>query len=105
MIGDKIWKTALDRYAKQSLTIEAVALIKAVYDFAPEILAKHAHISQKKITDYLNESKDGDARFKTQGAVVGGYLVELLAKEMGIKINGRLGALKNKVQNEIKEAA
>lgn len=104
-IGDSIWQKSLDRYAKMGITIEAVSLIKAVYDFAPEVLAKHAHISHKKITDYLNESKDGDVQCKTQGTVVGGYLVELLAAEMGIKINGRLSALKNKVMNDIKEAA
>lgn len=100
-IGDKIWRLALDRYIKESLTIEAVALIRAVYDFAPEILAKYAHISQKRIKDYGAESALGDDKFKMQGAVVGGFLVELLAKEMGIKTNGRLTALKNKVQREI----
>lgn len=100
-IGDRIWQRALDRYAKQKLTIEAVSMIKALYDFAPDVLAKHAHISNRKITDYLYESKEGDDKFKTQGAVIGGYLTELLAEEMGVKINGRLSALKNKVENRI----
>lgn len=104
-IGESIWRKALDRYAKQKLSIEAVSMIKALYDFTPEILAKHAHISHKKITDYLNESKEGDAKLKTQGAVIGGYLTELLAAEMGIKINGRLSALKNKVAEQLKVVA
>lgn len=100
-IGNRLWQKALDRYAKQKLTIEAVSMIKALYDFAPDVLAKHAHISKRKISDYLDESKDGDAKFKTQGAVIGGYLIELLAAEMGIKINGRLSALKNRVDNYV----
>lgn len=104
-IGERIWKKALDRYTKQNISIEAVSTIKAIYDFAPEILAKHAHISHKKITGYLNESKEGDDKFKTQGAVIGGYLTELLAAEMGIKINGRLSALKNKVAEQLKGVA
>lgn len=100
-IGNRIWQRALDRYAKQNVHIEAVSMIKALYDFAPDVLAKHAHISKRKITDYLNESKEGDDKLKTQGAVIGGYLIELLAAEMGIKINGRLSALKNKVDNYV----
>lgn len=100
-VGDRLWQKALDRYAKQKLTIEAVSTIKALYDFAPDVLAKHAHISKRKITDYLDESKEGDVKLKTQGAVIGGYLIELLAAEMGIKINGRLSALKNKVDNYV----
>lgn len=100
-IGNRIWQRALDRYAKQNVHIEAVSMIKALYDFAPEVLAKHAHISHRKITDYLNESKEGNDKLKTQGTVIGGYLIELLAAEMGIKINGRLSALKNKVEGYI----
>jgi len=105
MIGDRIWQKAINRYAGQSVTIEAVSLIKAIYDFAPDLLAKFAHISNKKITSYINESKDGDNTFKRQGAVIGGFLIETLALEMGIKINGRLSALKNKVQNDLGRVA
>lgn len=101
MIGDKIWQKAIDRYASQSITIEATSLIRALYDFAPDLLAKYAHISSKKINDYMAEAIDGDEKCKRDGAVIGGYLTELLAEEMGIKINGRLRALRMKVQREV----
>lgn len=101
MIGDKVWKKALDRYAKQSVTIDAVATVTAIYNFRPQLLAKHAHISSKRIEAYKMDNDKGDAKFQRQGAVIGGYIIEILAEEMGIKINGRLGALKNKVQSDL----
>lgn len=101
MIGDRIWKKTIDRYAKQGITIEATALIKAVFDFSPELMAKYVHISQKKIDALISGATDGDANHKRDGAIIGGYLTELLAQEMGLKINGRLRALKNKIEREM----
>lgn len=103
-IGDRIWQGALDRYAKQGIKIDAVATITALYTFAPNVLRKHARITQDRIDAYRAEGWDGDDRHKSAGAVIGGYLTELLASEMGIKINGRLHALKHKIEME-KEAA
>jgi len=105
MIGDTIWRKALDRYAKQNITIEATALIRAVFNFAPELLSKNANISKKRIDALCNGAVDGDESHKRQGCVIGGYLVELLNKEMGIKINGRLGALRAKVENDLRRVA
>lgn len=101
MIGDRIWQRALDRYAQDKITIEATSLIRAIYDFAPELLAKYAHISKKKINDYMAEGVNGDEKHKRDGTIIGGYLVELLAEEMGLKINGRLRALRMKVEREV----
>jgi hypothetical protein len=101
MIGDRIWKNTIDRYAKQGVTIEATSLIKAIYDFAPDVLAKHVHISPRKIEMLLMTATDGNSTQKRDGAIIGGYLTELLAQEMGVKINGRLRALKNKIEREI----
>lgn len=101
MIGDRIWQKTINRYAKQGVTIEATSLIKAIYDFAPDVLAKHARISQRKIEMLLMTATDGNSTHKRDGAIIGGYLTELLAQEMGVKINGRLRALKNKIEREI----
>lgn len=98
MIGDRIWKNALDRYAKQSITIEAVSIVTALYEFDKNVLT---HISNRKMDAFKMEAKDGNEDCKRAGYVIGGFLRELLAKEMGIKINGRLMALKNKVENGI----
>ena len=101
MIGDEIWKQALDRYAKQSVVIEATHLIQAVYDFNPVALGKHAHISKRKIDALSRGAVDGSNKHKRNGAIIGGHLVELLSERMGVKVNGRLRALKNKVKKEI----
>lgn len=103
-IGDRIWQGGLDRYASQSVTIDAVSTIMALYEFAPEILHKHARLSRERIEAYRMSGTFGDEKYKRDGAVIGGYLTELLAKEMGMKINGRLRALKHKIEME-KEAA
>lgn len=100
-IGDAIWRKAVTRYASQGITIDAVSVIVSIWEFRPEVLAKHVHISKRRIDDYINESKFVDSNYKTNGAVIGGYLIELLSEEMGSKINGRLRALKSKVQREL----
>lgn len=104
-IANTIWNAALDRYAKHSLKIDAISTVVALYKFAPEVLHKHVRIRKEQIEAYASEGNDGDEGNKTAGAVFGGYLVELLAAEMGIKINGRLAALKEKIVREMGEAA
>lgn len=102
--GDRIWNTAIDRYAKQNLKIDIISTVVALYGFDPDVLAKHAKIKPEMIDAYRMEG-DAGSNAKRAGAVVGGYMAELLAAEMGIKINGRLRALKNKIENEQKGAA
>jgi hypothetical protein len=103
-IGDRVWQGAVDRYASQGVTIDAVSMIMALYDFAPDVLHKHARISRERMEAYANSGTDGDETYKREGAVIGGYITELLAHEMGMKINGRLRALKQKVLRD-QEAA
>jgi hypothetical protein len=103
-ISDRIWQGSLDRYASKGINIDATATVMALYSFAPDILHKHARISQQRIEAYRSEGNDGDEKLKSAGSVIGGYLTELLAKEMGMKINGRLRALKHKIEMK-KEAA
>jgi len=101
-IGDEIWRKSIDRYAKQSVVIEATHLIRAVYDFNPSALEKHAHISKRKIDALSRGAVDGNDEHKRNGAVIGGHLTELLSERMGTKINGRLRALRSKVENDLK---
>lgn len=100
-IGDTIWKKSIDRYAKQSITIEATALIQAVYDFNPQALKKYVHISEKKIKRLTDGATEGDEKLKLNGTIIGGYLTELLSEAMGQKVNGRLKALRAKVERKI----
>lgn len=101
MVGDKIWRKTVDRYASNGITIEAISLIDAVYSFDKESLAKHANITPKRIEALRADARDGQQEYKLNGTVIGGYITELLYKEMGQKINGRLRALKNKVVREL----
>jgi len=103
-IGDRVWQRSLDRYALQSVTIDAVSTIMAIYSFAPDVLHKHARISRERMEAYAKSGTVGDEKYKRDGAVIGGYITELLAEEMGMKINGRLRALKQKVLRD-REAA
>jgi hypothetical protein len=104
-IANTIWNSALERYAKHSLKIDAISTVVALYEFLPEVLHKHARIRKEQIDAYATEGNDGDEVNKTAGAVFGGYLTELLAAEMGIKVNGRLRALKHKVERNLGEVA
>ena len=104
-IGDEIWRKSIDRYAKQKVVIEATHLIRAVYDFNPSALEKHAHISKRKIDSLSRGAVDGNDEHKRNGAVIGGYLAELLSGYIGIKVNGRLRALRSKIENDLKRAS
>ncbi|MDD2267484.1 hypothetical protein [Sulfuricurvum sp.] len=99
-IGNAIWQKALDKYGKGSIHFDAVTYVHAIYSFAPDLLHKHARISKEKIDAYMAGWIDGKQSSRNNGAWIGGYLTELLAAEMGMKINGRLRALKQKVEME-----
>lgn len=103
-IGDRIWRETLEKYIDEKLTIDAISIIMAVYQFAPDILASKTKMTKQKMEAYAKGGSEGDEKHKTHGCIVGGHLVELLSKEMGIKINGRLKALKAKVERDIKAA-
>lgn len=91
----------VDKYAKDGITIEAISLIDAVVGFAPEVLAKYVNITPKRVEALRADARDGQAEYKLNGTVVGGYLTELLYAEMGQKVNGRLRALKQKVERSV----
>ena len=96
-IGDAIWKKTVDKYAGNGITVEASAFIMAVYDFAPDALNRHVTLSPKLISKLIDQNTDIHAQSSHNGTVVGGYITELLYEELGLKINGRLRALKNKI--------
>lgn len=99
--SDKIWVATLSRYAKQAISIDVVTTVVAIYEFYPEVLHKHTRIKKELIDAYVAEGPTVDDENRIAGAVVGGYIVELLAAEMGIKINGRLHALKGKIERQL----
>lgn len=99
--GGDIWQKTVDQYAKKSITIDAISMISALYDFAPAMFNKHTRISKARIDAYMAGGFSADESIKLNGVVLGGYITELLAQEMGQKVNGRLRALKNKVAREV----
>lgn len=104
-IGDRVWSKAVDHYAKNKIKFDAVHTIIALYGFDPDMMAKYAKIKQHMIDTYESEGVSDNDRYCSNGTVVGGYLLELLYEEMGMKVNGRLRALKQKVERELGEVA
>jgi len=100
-IGDRIWQASLDRYAKKSITIDAVSIVSSLYYFFPTILHKHTRINKQRMDAFQSESFPGDEESKKTGVIVGGYLMELLGKEMGYQFNGPLRALRQKIEREV----
>jgi len=104
-IGDRIWQSTIDKYAKQQLKIDAVAMIESIWLPNESILTKHARLNRSRIDAYRFEHEAGDRIARTDGTAIGGYLLELLAEEMGEKVNGKLRALRLRIQDHIQENA
>lgn len=101
MIGDVIWRKAINKFLKDNLTVDASELIYAIYGLTSDILHKHTPISKGKIDEFMSDSAVGDSNHKRNGAVTGGYIVQLFNEAIGVKINGQLKALKNKIEREV----
>lgn len=104
-IGERVWQKAVDHYAKNKIKFDAVHTIEALYGFDPDMMSKYAKIKQHMIDTYKSEGVSDNDRYCSNGTIVGGYLLELLYEEMGMKVNGRLRALKQKVERELGEVA
>lgn len=100
MIGDAIWRKTIDRFSKDSLKVEASELIYAIYGITHEILHKHTPISKKKIDDFMSETIKENAEHSRNGAIAGGYIIQIFSESIGIKMNGSLKAIKNKIARE-----
>lgn len=105
VIGDRIWGEAIDHFAKQHLKIDAVSLIESIYLFNESILAKHARVKRDDIDAYRYENTAHDYTASVDGTAVGGYLMGLLAAEMGITFNGKLRALRLRIEDHNEKAA
>lgn len=105
VIGDRIWTQSVDHFAKQHLKIDAVSLIESIYLFNESILAKHARVSRHDIDAYRYENTERDYSASVDGTAVGGHLMGLLMREMGIEVNGKLRALRLQIEDRNAEAA
>lgn len=103
-IGDKIWNESIDHFAKQKLKIDAVSLVESIYLFNENILNKHAKIKCEDIDAYRNEQHNENSATVLNGTAVGGHLMGMLSKEMGIEFNGKLRALRLKIEDKKKVA-
>lgn len=103
-IGDKIWNEAIDHFAKQKLKIDAVSLVESIYLFNENILNKYAKIKRDDIDAYRNEHHNDNSATVLNGTAVGGHLMGLLSKEMGVEFNGKLRALRLKIEDKKKVA-
>jgi len=105
MIGDKIWRDAIDHFSKQKLKIDAVTLIEAVYLFHEKISTKHTTIKRADIDAFRFENEIVDDKTALDGTAVGGHLMGLLARESGENVNGKLRAFRLKKEDEMGRAA
>lgn len=105
MIGDKIWRDAIDHFSKQKLKIDAVTLIEAVYLFHEKIITKHTTIKRADIDAFRFENEIVDDKTALDGTAVGGHLMGLLARESGENVNGKLRAFRLKKEDEMGRAA
>lgn len=105
VIGDRIWNQSVDHFAKQHLKIDAVSLIESIYLFNENILTKHAKIRRDDLDAYRYENTAHDYTASVDGTAVGGHLMGLLMREMGIEVNGKLRALRLRIEDEKARAA
>lgn len=101
LIADRVWKATVDWYAAQNVSFDANKCVRALWEYNPQMLQKYAKIKERYVMAYVNEGIAGSDKLQTAGSVIGGYMTEMLDKEMGIKRNGRLAALKSKVNHAI----
>lgn len=99
VIGDRIWNQAIDHFSKQHLKIDAVSLIESIYLFNEKILTKHARIRRSDLDSYRDEYPERDPDTSLDGTAVGGYIMGLLMREMGIEVNGKLRALRLRIED------
>lgn len=100
MIGDKIWRESIDHFAPQNLKIDAVTLIEAVYLMNENIILKHTTIKRSDIDAYRFENSKNDEETYRNGTAIGGHLMGLMMREAGVKVNGKLRAMKLKIEDE-----
>lgn len=105
MIGDKIWRETIEHFAKQKLKIDAVTLIEAVYLMNENIILKHTTIKREDIDAYRFENDRVDEETYRNGTAIGGHLMGLMMREAGVQVNGKLRALKLKIEDEKGRAA
>jgi hypothetical protein len=104
-IGDRIWKESIDHFAKQKLKIDAVSLIESIYLFNENILTKHAKIRRNDLDAYRFENQNADKEVVLNGTATGGHLMGLLMREMGIAVNGKLRALRLRIEDQNRMSA
>lgn len=105
MIGDKIWRETIDHFAKQKLKIDAVTLIEAVYLMNENIILKHTTIKRDDIDAYRFENDMVDEETYRNGTAIGGHIMGLMMREAGVQMNGKLRAMKLKIEDEKGRAA
>lgn len=105
MIGDKIWRETIEHFAKQKLKIDAVALIEAVYLMNENIILKHTTIKRDDIDAYRFENDMVDEETYRNGTAIGGHIMGLMMREAGVHVNGKLRAMRLKIEDEKGRAA
>lgn len=100
MIGDKIWRETIDHFAKQKLKIDAVTLIEAVYLMNEKIITKHTNVKRADFDAYRFENQMRDDETYRNGTAIGGHLMGLMMREAGVAVNGKLRAMKLKIEDE-----
>jgi len=93
--GQVIWKSAVDHFAKDKITIEASSCILAIWNLDEKALSKHYGLGAGKLGDWARPSKRSDAvALEKASNAVARYVFDAINKLYGIEVEKRISVLK-----------
>lgn len=94
MIGDRVWKRAIDFFAEQEVYIEASNLVLRLWIEDEKTLAKDYGLGKGKIGEWAKPYK-GDKAYELEKAtgVVVDYLMKEINAELGIVTSHKVSVL------------
>lgn len=99
-ISDRVWRTSVDYFAENNISIEAVSIILALYNLYEDELSKYANIHNKQIEAYARNSNFSRADVEQNSYRVADFIIDELAPYTGVQ--KRVLNLKGKVEDESK---
>lgn len=100
---DKVWRVAINHFAKEKLAIEAKATITAIYNYFENELTKYAKVTDAHIEKFMINGTDNFEAEKNSDIIV-----DFMAKELGIEkkksaFAGKFAILKGNLITDGKE--
>lgn len=98
-LGDSIWAETIEHFKKQNLKIDVVSFVESIYLMNENIILKHTTIKREDIDEYRKSHNNPDTEIVLNGTAIGGHLMGLMMRESGITINGKLRAIRLKLED------